>query len=181
MGTVIAVIALFVALGSGAYAAKVAKNSVSASALKKNAVTKDKIQKGAVINSKVAVGTLTANRLSSTAQTDLSGALAYGQVSWVGDTYVAERTSGFTTVTNPAVGLWCLGVDSTIASKVFAVDGFPIRPSIGSVEYGNTTDPGDSGVVPRGSDFSCGSNLLEVHTYRLGDPSDTVSFTLVVP
>ncbi|MBM3667134.1 MAG: hypothetical protein FJW90_06570 [Actinobacteria bacterium] len=181
-GTVIAVVALFVALGSGAYAAKVAKNSVGASALKKNAVTKDKIKKAAVVNSKVAVGTLTANRLSSTAQTDLSGALAYGQVDPFGTgSYVAARTSGFTTLTNPAEGRWCLGVDSAIASKVFDASGNPTRPTVASVEYGTTPAVADTMVAPRGGDLDCGKNLLEINTYRGGAPSGTVAFTVVLP
>ena len=53
---VIATIALFVALGGGAYAAKVAKNSVGASQIKKNAVGASEIKANAVGASEVAAG-----------------------------------------------------------------------------------------------------------------------------
>jgi hypothetical protein len=59
---VIALIALFVAMGGGAYAAiKLPKNSVGTKQLKKNAVTSSKIKASAVKGSKVANNSLTGN------------------------------------------------------------------------------------------------------------------------
>jgi hypothetical protein len=55
---VIATVALFVALGGGAYAAKVAKNSVGASQIKKNAVGTSEVAAGAVGSSEVVDGSL---------------------------------------------------------------------------------------------------------------------------
>lgn len=58
--TVVAYLALFVALGGGAVAAsQVGKNSVGAAQLKKGSVTSAKIRKGAVTGKKVAAKTLT--------------------------------------------------------------------------------------------------------------------------
>ena len=58
--TVIALVALFVALGGTGYAAlNLPKNSVSAKQIKKNAVTKAKIKKNAVTSAKVKKKTLT--------------------------------------------------------------------------------------------------------------------------
>jgi uncharacterized protein YjbI with pentapeptide repeats len=58
--TVVAYLALFVALGGGALAAtNLAKNSVGAKQLRKNAVTGPKIKNGAVSGAKVADGSLT--------------------------------------------------------------------------------------------------------------------------
>jgi len=45
---VVATIAMFAALGGGAYAAKVAKNSVGGSQIKKNAVTASEVKAGAI-------------------------------------------------------------------------------------------------------------------------------------
>jgi hypothetical protein len=57
---VISMMALFIALGGGAYAATLAKNSVGSKQLKKNAVTSSKIRKNAVTSSKVKNGSLKA-------------------------------------------------------------------------------------------------------------------------
>jgi len=50
---VVSLMALFLALGSGAYAMAIPKNSVGATQLKKNAVTSSKIDEGAVASLKV--------------------------------------------------------------------------------------------------------------------------------
>jgi hypothetical protein len=77
---VISIIALFVAMAGGAYAAKVAKNSVGASALKKNAVTSSKIQKNAVSSDKIAVGSINEGKLANPA----SSIRAWGRVAAAG-------------------------------------------------------------------------------------------------
>jgi len=59
-GTVVAYLALFVALGSGAYAAKqLPKKSVGTKQLRKNAVTKQKVRKNAINGRKVKNNSLT--------------------------------------------------------------------------------------------------------------------------
>ncbi len=63
---VVSCLALFVALGSGAYAAThLPKNSVSAKQLKKNAVSTAKIKNEAVTAAKVKVGTLTGTQINA--------------------------------------------------------------------------------------------------------------------
>jgi hypothetical protein len=64
--TVVAYVALFVALGGSAFAAtQLAKNSVGAKQLKKNAVTTAKIKKEAVTAAKVKKGTLTGAQINA--------------------------------------------------------------------------------------------------------------------
>jgi hypothetical protein len=64
---VIAMIALFVALGGAAVAAGLAKNSVGAKQLKRGAVTAAKLKKGAVTSGKLAPKSVTAGKLGPNA------------------------------------------------------------------------------------------------------------------
>ena len=57
-GTVISIIALFVALSGVAYAATAADNSVGTKALKSRAVTGDKIAKNTILGSRIINGTI---------------------------------------------------------------------------------------------------------------------------
>lgn len=67
---VVACLALFVALGSGAYAAvKLKPNSVKAKNIKRGAVTGPKIGSGAVSTGKLAAGAVTAAKLANAAVT----------------------------------------------------------------------------------------------------------------
>ncbi len=62
---VVSCLALFAALGSGAYAAThLSKNSVGAKQLKKNAVTTAKVRKEAITAAKVKKGTLTGTQIN---------------------------------------------------------------------------------------------------------------------
>jgi hypothetical protein len=63
---VMATVALFVALGGGAYAAlRVPKNSVGTKQLKNGAVTNKKLAKNAVTGAKVAAGSLTGTQINA--------------------------------------------------------------------------------------------------------------------
>jgi hypothetical protein len=63
-GTVVAYLALFVALGGGAMAAShLGKNSVGAKQLKKNSVTTEKVKNQAITAAKVKNGTLTGTQI----------------------------------------------------------------------------------------------------------------------
>lgn len=64
-GTVIAYVALFVALGGTAFAFNLGKNSVGTKQLRKNAVTEVKIKNNAVTGAKVKDGSLTAADLAN--------------------------------------------------------------------------------------------------------------------
>jgi hypothetical protein len=58
------VLAMFIALGSGAYAVHVAKHSVGSPQLKKNAVKEKKIANGAVTQKKIADGAVTGAKIA---------------------------------------------------------------------------------------------------------------------
>ena len=132
------------------------------------AVTTSKIGDGAVTAEKIAPGTL--------------GALAYGQVDDNGASLVAARTSGITNVTRSSTGVYCLSVDASIASQVFAANGTPIRPTVASVEWGNTATAEDAVAAPRGANVICGDNLLEIRTERDGSGLvNDVAFTVAIP
>src|SRR3954467_15074404 len=71
---VIATLALFIALGGGAYAAAtLPRNSVRASQLRANSVSAAKIRAGAVHGSDIANGTIGLTDLSSNARSALRG------------------------------------------------------------------------------------------------------------
>lgn len=92
----IALLALFIALGSGAYAAtkvgtkQIKNNAVTSSKIKGNAVTAGKIKSGAVTSSKIASNAILSGKLAGGAVT--SGKLADGSVTTakVGDGAVSS-------------------------------------------------------------------------------------------
>lgn len=67
--TVVAYLALFIALGGGAYAASLGKNSVGTKQLKKNSVTTAKIKNAAVTSAKLAGGAVGGAQLLDNAVT----------------------------------------------------------------------------------------------------------------
>jgi hypothetical protein len=80
-----------------------------------------------------------------------------------------------------AVGTYCLTLDDVLVGQAFTA-GSPTRPSVASVEYGNTGTQTDQLIVePRGANADCSDNTFEVHTYRNGVAANDVSFTLIVP
>jgi hypothetical protein len=117
------------------------------------------------------------------AQGPAGTALAYAQVSPGGanPSFVAQRTSGFSAVTRPAGGLYCLAPVDTLVGQLFS-GGQPTRPTVASVEYGNSAMQQQTLIVEvRGANNDCGNNLFEVHTYRNGALANDVAFTLIVP
>jgi len=188
----VAVLALVAALAGTAIADPGATTAISKKKTKK--IAKKEVQKQfpietsqiadeAVTNNKVEAGSLEADRLSDTAQIELRGALAYAQINHIGTpSLVAERTSGITAVTRPAVGVYCLTVSAELEPFVFNNAGAPVRSMAGSVEFGNSTTPGEATVAPRGANTTCGNNLLEVRTFNGAAPAlaNNVSFTVLV-
>ncbi len=75
---VVSLLALFIALGGGAYAMTLPTNSVGAKQLKNNAVTSSKIRNGAVISSKIKAGAITGSKIR--AHSLLSKNFVVGQV-----------------------------------------------------------------------------------------------------
>jgi hypothetical protein len=203
-GSVLALIALFVALGGVSYAAV----TINGKNIQNNSIPGKKLKNGAVTNNKVKANSLRANRLTAGARASLRGArgpqgpagphgaqgpqgtqgpagtaLAYAQVSPGGmePSLVAARTSGFSAVTRPAGGLYCLAPTDAVLAQAFS-GGSPTRPPVASVEYGNTANQGNELIVQvRGATVDCPANTFEVRTYRNGAVQNDVAFTLIVP
>jgi hypothetical protein len=204
--SLLALVALFVALGGVSYAAA----TIDGKSIQNNSIPGKKLKNKAITNKKVKPGTLAANRLTPAARASLKGAqgqqgpagplgpagpqgpqgpqgpggtaLAYAQVNdGGGSSLVAARTTGFSGVTRVATGTYCLALDAGLVGQAFTA-GTPTRPTVASVEYGNTDTQTDQLIVePRGANADCSDNTFEVHTYRNGAAADDVSFTLIVP
>jgi hypothetical protein len=103
---VISVIALFVALGSGAYAVKVklGKNVVKTKSIKNGAVTEPKLASGSVTSGKLANGAVTSDKLSGSA---VGQAVAFAEVN--ADGTVGPNTRGITTgnITKQSNNIYC--------------------------------------------------------------------------
>jgi len=127
---VISVIALFVALGSGAYAVKVklGKNVVKTKSIKNGAVTEPKIATGAVSGGKLANGAVTPDKLSSSAT---GQAVAFAQVLASGT--VGPNTRGITNANITRTG--------SGTSTVYCLHGMPnfgaivVTPGFGATEF----------------------------------------------
>jgi len=107
-GTVIAVIALIVALGGTAYAVKLKRNSVGPKQLKSNAVTEKKIAGGAVTESKLAGGAVTAAKIAGGAVTEAK--LAGGAVT---ESKIADGSIGRGKLQSDEQVAWALVNGST--------------------------------------------------------------------
>jgi hypothetical protein len=197
--SLIAMVALFVALGGVSYAAA----TIDGKDIKNKSIAGKKLKNGAVNKAKVKKGSLTADRLTAGARASLKGnqgnqgnagpagpqgpqgvagtALAYAQVNDSAPSFVADRTSGFNAVTRPDTGLYCLAPTPEVVAQAFA-GGDPTRPTVASVEYGNTGTQTDTLIVEtRGTNALCPDNTFEVHTYRNGAATNDMAFTLLVP
>jgi hypothetical protein len=204
--SLLALVALFIALGGVSYAAA----TIDGKSIRNSSVPGKKLKNKAITNKKVKPGTLAADRLTPAARASLKGAqgqqgqqgpagplgpqgpqgpqgpagtaLAYAQVNdGGGSSLVSARTTGFSDVTRVAAGTYCLALDAGLVGQAFAA-GNPTRPTVASVEYGNTDTQTDQLIVePRGANNLCADNMFEVHTYRNGVDADDVSFTLIVP
>jgi hypothetical protein len=197
--SVLALVALFVALGGVSYAAA----TINGKNIKNNSIPGKKLKNRAVTNKKVKPNSLGANRLTAAARASLRGAqgpqgaqgaagpqgpqgpagtaLAYAQVNDTGPAFVTQRTSGFNGVTRPAVGQYCLALADALVAQAFS-GGDATRPTVASVEFGNTGTQTDQLIVePRGANVLCPANTFEVYTYRNGALANDVSFTLIVP
>jgi hypothetical protein len=207
-GSVLALIALFVALGGVSYAAV----TINGKNIQNNSIPGKKLKNGAVTNAKVKLNSLAANRLTSAARARLSGArgpqglqgprgeagpqgaqgaqgpagtaLAYAQVDTLTaaePSFVAARTSGFSAVTREAEGLYCLAPTAAVVAQAFSA-GSATRPTVAGIELGNTAaDPAGLTVQVRADAQSCLPNEFEVITSSAGAPADDISFTLIVP
>jgi hypothetical protein len=155
VATVIACLALFVALGGGAYAVKSGKvklknNSVSTKKIRDGAVTGPKLAAGAVDASKIANGAVDASKIAKiTFQSAGAGSAQFGKDA-LGFVHlrgvVSSITIGATMFTLPS------GFRPQVGQDFAAVCGFS---TLGEVEIGT-----DGTVKPFGG--SCNTLLMDV-------------------
>jgi Collagen triple helix repeat (20 copies) len=213
-GSVLALIALFVALGGVSYAAV----TINGKNIQNNSIPGKKLKNGAVTNNKVKANSLGANRLTSAARASLRGtqgpagpagpagprgergdrgeqgpagtegpagtALAYAEVNPTTPAFVTARTSGFSAVTRPLGGRYCLEPTAAVVAQAFT-GGELTRPPVATVQFDGTTNPLDDtiGVQASAESPDCPANTIEVETWR-GTPEDftpTVAFTVLLP
>lgn len=181
----LAMLALFLALGGTTYAASTAligNNTVASPQVVNGSLqTKDlsakarKALKGnrglrGLTGAKGATGAAGVQGVKG--DTGAAGtARAYAEVDDTTPSFVAARTNGFTAVTRPGTGTYCLtatGIDARTVASVAAVD------------YGISSVPGVAEV--RGSGLGCATGQFEVETFNLaGTLVNTISFHLIVP
>jgi hypothetical protein len=182
---VVAFIALLVALGGTGYAAQqLSSNSVGSKQLKNNAVTTKNIKNGAVNSNKVKNGSLMRADFRA-GQMSAGTALAYAEVNPgpVGGepSFVQARTSGFSTITRPAGGRYCLGLNAALVGQAFS-NGVPTRPTVATLEYLNSNTRGAQATVEVfGAPDECPPNNFQVGTFNGDQFTNDISFTLIVP
>jgi hypothetical protein len=195
---VVSLMALFVALGGGAYALTLPKNSVGAKQLKKNAVQGSKIKNGAVTSSKVKDASLLSTdfkpgQLPSGPQGPqgsqgsqgpqgppgvqgvAGSARAYAQVENDGPALISARTKNFTSVTHTGganSGRYCLTPAAGIDPNTV--------PAVVSPEHGLSSGQ-DLAAYTEQPQFDCAASQFEVLTQQAGVNSDNVAFTIIVP
>jgi hypothetical protein len=203
---VVAIIALFVAMGGSAYAGfSVPRNSVGSKQLKKNAVTNKKIAGSAVTGAKIANGTITGAKINlstlgtvpsaNTANTAASAthastadnATAVGgkPIRWllVDKTgSIVEQSGGFS-VTNPAAGEYIVSAGSTVTGHAIVVsdafaDDTSFRGSSIAAPCGTGPDGiGCAGISPSDND---GTHIFVGTTSPANNIKANHSFYLVL-
>jgi hypothetical protein len=190
--SLIAMVALFVALGGVSYAAA----TIGSAQIKNNSVKSVDIKNGTIVTKDIKKSTRNALRGQQGPQGNVGAAgpagpqgaqgiagtaLAYAQVNDSGPAFVSARTSDFDAVTRPAAGRYCLQPSAEVIAQAFS-GGAPTRPTVATVEYGNTGTQTDTLIVQsRGTNALCPDNTFEVHTYRNGAVADDVAFSVIVP
>jgi hypothetical protein len=112
-----------------------------------------------------------------TGQTGPAGtARAFAEVSSSGITLVSARTSGFTNVTRPSTGLYCVTIDPALGIDPETV------AAIASPEWGGSSIHGGSTEVHGAATGSCTAGNFAVRTFDgVGTTSNSISFHLIVP
>jgi len=160
---VVALLALLLATGGVGYAA----GQIRTKDLRDGAVTSLKIRDGAVAPADLDPSTRSAMRARAWANVDLEAS------------FVAERTKGFTTVTRPRTGVYCLtlsddSLDPTTTAPVVTVD------------WDASAAPNITAYLSKSAHQCPESADVGVRTYAWtaghnSKLSDTVAFTIVVP
>ena len=163
----IACLALVLSMGGVSYAA----TRIGTKDIANNAITSVKIKDGAVSPAD----------LSAASVASLS-VRAYGYVPWKGDGVIAfesARTRGFSSVTRPATGVYCLTLtdatlDPTTLAPIVTVD-WDKSAGANLTAYVSVSAAG----CPAGSDLAVRTfSFVAGKPYK---PSDTVGFTVLVP
>ncbi len=156
---VIALVALFVALGGTSYAAlSIPANSVGSKQLKKNAVTTAKIKNGAVTAGKINTTGLTVPNATHAGSADSAligdSPVAWAQVSSSG-TVVAGRGISSANVSRQAISAYC-----------FVGLGFPFKSASVTIDYATVSAAGVGDNFAIGNPFGdCSSAQAEVATF----------------
>jgi hypothetical protein len=180
---VISTLALFLALGGGAYAtAKLAKNSVGGREIKKNAVGAAEIKKGAVRSSEVKDRSLLASDFRTgqlpAGPTGVHGpqgipgtARAYALVVDTTDgTANFSRSKNVVQITHPGGGLFCIQLAASIDPATAGVIATPTNQDFFENSGGSYVQP-RAAWDPTGA--GCPANTLAVHTYEDNDSGDS--------
>lgn len=169
------VICLTIAVSSAATAT--AAKLITGKQIKNNTITTSDIKDGTIRKSDLSKNFSVAGATGATGATGANGtARAYAQVNDSGPAFVAARTKGFTSVTRPATGVYCLKVDPSTGIDPTTT------AAVATVEYGNTAAGTDSVQVRGANTSDCAADEFDVHTFdAAGTAANTVSFTLVSP
>ena len=153
-GTVIAVIALAVALGGTAYAAK----KIGAKQLKANAVTEKKVKDGAITDRKIAAGAVSRGKLEAGQQT------AWALVNGAGTGSIVAQSGGISTAPG-------LGGGSYFVKFPFPLPGHAIVGNLQSAQGGGEMATGICGnPIP-----SAGVEQLFCNTTNPADNNTSVT------
>lgn len=152
---VVALIALVVAMGGGAYAAvKLPRNSVGTPQLKKNAVTGRKIKANAVTGSKVANNSLTGKDIRESSLGKVPSAISADNAAHASSADSATTAANATNAGNAGtVGghqvktFFIKGPSNTGPSTVLSVDGFVLKAGCNGTGNPIATVENDSGVT----------------------------------
>jgi hypothetical protein len=165
---VIATMALFIALGGGAYAAtQLPKNSVGTKQLKKNSVTAAKIKNGAVTAAKIG-GTLSGTQIDASSLGPVpKAALATNATTAANAGHAATATSaGHATTAGTAAHANTATSSGTAsnAADASALGGKPASAFAAATTVRSATIQGDGTLVAGLSDGITQSNVIGPHT-----------------
>ncbi|MBV9309713.1 MAG: hypothetical protein JOZ73_02720 [Solirubrobacterales bacterium] len=184
---VVACIALVVALGSGAYAAfRLPANSVGTKQLKAHAVTPKKLSRKTINLLKGKQGPMGATGSpGSPGAPGTARAYAYVHGSVTSPTFDSARTKGFSVVSEPQHGVYCLtapGIDpANVAPAVTAVynSGFAGTPTAAKLSPNLGCASGQFQVITEdiNETYSAGGYVTSVSEAS----APNLDFTIVVP
>jgi len=170
---VVALLALFVALGGSAWAVskvgtkQIKKNAVTASKIRNNAVTGPKIKNGAVTTPKIKAGAVNGTILANGAVTGTKLG-----VQSVGPTALADQAVGPSAIQPDAVGTDALADSAVTAAKLAAgavggsnvsittVNGSPVTIPVGTSEIVMASCPEGKTAVSSGYQANSGEVLI---------------------